>query len=96
MGFKGVIMTFAKETVFDHSTGNQQGLGVAALESEKTGQTPHPIVTQCASIEAWRQGTLETVDQLSEGDYLATKYVRFLLSFVTIVLTPSQADRGWP
>lgn len=83
MGFKGVIMTFAKETVFDHSTGNQQGLGVAALESEKNGQTPHPTVAKCASIEAWRQGTLETVDQLSEGDYLATKYVRFILSFVT-------------
>ncbi|KAJ5238352.1 hypothetical protein N7468_002971 [Penicillium chermesinum] len=73
MGFRGVMMTFAKETVFDHSTGSQQGLGVAALEGEKAGEHLPLSVTQCANIEAWRQGTLETVDQLSEGDCLATK-----------------------
>ena len=74
MGFRGVMMTFAKETVFDHSTGNEQGLGVSALEAEKTGEPLHHTAAKCASIEAWADGTLDTIDQLSDGDYIATKY----------------------
>lgn len=74
MGFRGVIMTYAKETVFDHRTNSQQGLGIAALESEKPQEPLDPRVAHCTNIEAWRQGTLETVDQLEDGDYLAVKY----------------------
>lgn len=77
MGFRGVIMTYAKETVFDHRTHTMQGLGAAALQSEKRNQPLHPRVARCANIEAWRKGTLETVEQLENGDYLAVKYVRF-------------------
>ncbi|KAJ5595526.1 uncharacterized protein N7459_001734 [Penicillium hispanicum] len=73
MGFRGVIMTYAKETVFDHRTNSQQGLGIAALESEKNSQPLDSRVVHCANIEAWRHGTLETVDHLEDGDYLAVK-----------------------
>jgi hypothetical protein len=97
MGFRGVIMTYAKETVFDHRTKTQQGLGVAALEAEKNGDQLDPRLVHCANIEAWRKGTLETVEQLEDGDYLAVKYVcpsRISLSCPS--LTPnSQIDRGW-
>lgn len=75
MGFRGVIMTYAKETVFDHRTNTEQGLGVAALKNAKGEQPLHPSVARCANIEAWRKGTLETVNQLEAGDYLAVKYV---------------------
>ncbi|KAJ5376897.1 hypothetical protein N7509_013783 [Penicillium cosmopolitanum] len=73
MGFRGVIMTYAKETVFDHSTGSEQGLGVAALEAQKKGEILDPALARCANIEAWRKGTIETVEQLEDGDYLAVK-----------------------
>ncbi|KAJ6095294.1 FAD-linked oxidoreductase-like protein [Penicillium sp. IBT 16267x] len=73
MGFRGVIMTYAKETVFDHRTNTQQGLGIAALEAEENDDTLHPRVAHCANIEAWRKGTLKTIEQLSHGDYLAVK-----------------------
>lgn len=73
MGFRGVIMTYAKETVFDHRTNTQQGLGIAALEAEKNNDPLHPRVAHCANIEAWRKGTVETVQQLEDGDYLAVK-----------------------
>ncbi|KAJ6024992.1 hypothetical protein N7540_005789 [Penicillium herquei] len=73
MGFRGVIMTYAKETVFDHRTNTQQGLGIAALEAEKNNDSAHLLVAQCANIEAWRKGTAETVEQLDDGDYLAVK-----------------------
>ncbi|KAJ5699068.1 hypothetical protein N7462_001073 [Penicillium macrosclerotiorum] len=73
MGFRGVIMTYAKETVFDHKTNTQQGLGVAALEKQKAGEKLDPRLLHCANIEAWRKGTLETVEQLENGDYLAVK-----------------------
>ncbi|KAJ5813582.1 FAD-linked oxidoreductase-like protein [Penicillium pulvis] len=73
MGFRGVIMTYAKETVFDHRTNTQQGLGIAALDAEKNDDPLHPRVAHCANIEAWQKGTLETIKQLSDGDYLAMK-----------------------
>ncbi|KAJ5256658.1 hypothetical protein N7478_012762 [Penicillium angulare] len=73
MGFRGVIMTYAKETVFDHKTNTEQGLGIAALEAEKNDDALIPAVARCANIEAWRKGTVETVDQLNNGDYLAVK-----------------------
>lgn len=76
MGFRGVIMTFAKETVFDHRTHTEQGLGAAALQSEKRDEPLHPR-PRCANIEAWRKGTMETIEQLEDGDYLAVKYVHF-------------------
>lgn len=73
MGFRGVIMTYAKETVFDHRTNSQQGLGVAVLESQKNGELVDPKLVRCANIETWRKGTVETVEQLEDGDYLAVK-----------------------
>ncbi|KAJ5772418.1 hypothetical protein N7520_002947 [Penicillium odoratum] len=73
MGFRGVIMTYAKETVFDHRTNTQNGLGIAALEAEKTIEPLNPKVAHCTNTEAWRKGTLKTVDQLADGDYLAVK-----------------------
>ncbi|KAJ5632648.1 hypothetical protein N7490_008987 [Penicillium lividum] len=73
MGFRGVIMTYAKETVFDHRTNTQIGLGIAALEAEKNIEPLNPRVAHCTNIEAWRKGTLETADQLDDGDYLAVK-----------------------
>lgn len=73
MGFRGVIMTYAKETVFDHRTNSQQGLGVAVLESQKNGEPVDPKLARCANIETWRKGTVETVEQLEDGDYLAVK-----------------------
>lgn len=86
MGFRGVIMTFAKETVFDHRTHTEQGLGAAALESKKHDESMHPRA-RCANIEAWRKGTMETVEQLEDGDYLAVKYVHSRPSLHTHLTT---------
>ncbi|TDZ27774.1 putative proline dehydrogenase [Colletotrichum spinosum] len=65
MGFRGTILTYAKETVFDHRTNTEHGLGI---ESEKDGQSAH-----CSGIETWRRGVLETIDLLGDGDQLALK-----------------------
>ena len=81
MGFRGVIMTYAKETVFDHRTKTEHGLGVAAMEQEKNNDDSFvPKVSHCANIEAWRKGTLETVDLLDGEDYLAVKFVHHSLA----------------
>ncbi|EQB49489.1 hypothetical protein CGLO_11173 [Colletotrichum gloeosporioides Cg-14] len=65
MGFRGTILTYAKETVFDHKTGTEHGLGIDAEKDAKSGN--------CSNIEVWRKGALETVDLLGEGDQLALK-----------------------
>ncbi|KAI3224471.1 hypothetical protein DTO012A9_7234 [Penicillium roqueforti] len=73
MGFRGVILTYAAETVFDHSTQAQHGQGVAALKSEDGNVSINAPVSQCPSIEAWRKGTVETIDMSDAEDYLAVK-----------------------
>ncbi|KAL0941390.1 proline oxidase [Colletotrichum truncatum] len=65
MGFRGTILTYAKETVFDHRTNTEHGLGIDAENDAKT--------SNCSSIESWRKGVLETVDLLGDGDQLALK-----------------------
>ncbi|KAH7234721.1 pyridoxal phosphate-dependent transferase [Fusarium redolens] len=65
MGFKGTILTFAKETVFDAKTGKDQGFGIEASSSNEC--------QWCENIEAWREGTVKTVELLREGDQLAVK-----------------------
>lgn len=75
MGFRGVIMTYAKETVFDHRTHTGKVLHEAAPQTGLAEHALHSLVNHCPNIESWRKGTLETVDQLEDGDYLAVKYV---------------------
>lgn len=67
MGFRGTILTYAKETVFDHATNTSHGLGVASTDDGGGVET-------CENIAAWAEGTLKTVDLLEEGDQLALKY----------------------
>jgi len=73
LGFRGVLLTFAKETVFDHRTLTEHSVGEAALVAKETGAPLDPKVAQNADIETWRHGTLQTIDLLGETDYLAVK-----------------------
>ncbi|KAF2830232.1 pyrroline-5-carboxylate reductase [Ophiobolus disseminans] len=69
LGFKGVILTFAKETVFDNKTQTADHLS----STTKKFHEMEAAVTDDTDIEAWRVGTLKTVDLISEGDILAIK-----------------------
>jgi hypothetical protein len=69
LGFKGVILTYAKETVFDTKSKTADHL---SSTSEKFHEM-EAAVTDDTDIEAWRVGTLKTVDLISEGDILAIK-----------------------
>ena len=65
MGISGTILTYAKETVFDSRAGTELGMGTTAEADGKSAK--------CANVEAWRVGTLETANMLTEGDQLALK-----------------------
>ncbi|KAM5383435.1 hypothetical protein ACJZ2D_002128 [Fusarium nematophilum] len=65
MGFRGTILTYAKETVFDCNTNEQLGLGV---DTSCKGEAKWN-----ESIKAWQEGTVKTVELLREGDQLAVK-----------------------
>ncbi|KAF2029066.1 pyrroline-5-carboxylate reductase [Setomelanomma holmii] len=69
LGFKGVILTFGKETVVDNKT--QQSHHMSST-TEK-GDEVEDAVTQDIEIEAWRVGTLQTMHLISGGDILAIK-----------------------
>jgi hypothetical protein len=69
LGFKGVILTFAREMVHDtkSKTDNHH-----SSTSDKYHEM-HKAVTNDTDIDAWRVGTLKTADLISEGDILAIK-----------------------
>lgn len=66
LGFKGVILTYAKEIVFDHKT------SAAHLPGDKS-KGAETSAAKDAVIEEWRVGTLGTVDLIGKGDILAIK-----------------------
>ncbi|KAL2878098.1 proline dehydrogenase [Colletotrichum sp. CLE4] len=66
MGFRGAILTYAREIVVDNTTEEESGRGLRAEDSVSE-------VGFDAGIDAWREGVLETADMLSEGDILALK-----------------------
>jgi pyrroline-5-carboxylate reductase len=67
LGFKGVILTYARETVFDHKS---KTVEVPGADSKET-VVSRP--TFCPHIEEWRVGTLKTVELIDDGDFLAVK-----------------------
>lgn len=70
LGFKGVILTYAKELVFDHKT---QSLQVDEKMKESKGVDSALGIDP--TIEEWRVGTLKTVDLIEKDDILAIKCV---------------------
>ncbi|KNG86571.1 proline oxidase Put1 [Aspergillus nomiae NRRL 13137] len=66
MGFKGVILTYAREIVVDASS--QKADNATTTNEKARAQT-----TKSAEIEAWRQGVLETVEMVGTDDFLALK-----------------------
>ncbi|KAI9925480.1 proline dehydrogenase [Aspergillus wentii] len=60
MGFRGVILTYAKEVVDADETAKE------GIQSEKESLN--------TEIEAWRQGVLQTVEMVGDGDFLALKF----------------------
>ncbi|KEY69188.1 hypothetical protein S7711_01647 [Stachybotrys chartarum IBT 7711] len=66
LGFRGVILTYAKEITMDHYVkALKAGVPVAASEAGEVGID--------ADIESWRDGVMTTVDMIGDGDYLALK-----------------------
>ncbi|KAI1458942.1 pyrroline-5-carboxylate reductase [Annulohypoxylon moriforme] len=68
LGLKGVILTYARETVFDHKTNKADVQGVDSGDI-----TSSSAADLCPHLEEWRVGTLETVGLIEEGDILAVK-----------------------
>lgn len=63
LGFRGVILTYAKELVHNHSSADAP----TERTSAKLGVGGDSI------IEEWRKGTSRTADLLERGDILAIK-----------------------
>lgn len=64
MGFKGVILTYAREVVAESST-TVKGLD-GSVEKHSTVEQDH-------AISSWREGVAETLSMIGNGDFLALK-----------------------
>lgn len=69
LGFRGVILTYASEMIFDSQSGTGYSPGAAAEEAKDEGSG----VKIDNVIESWRAGTVCTIDLIEEGDILAIK-----------------------
>jgi hypothetical protein len=83
LGFRGVILTYAQELVFDHRSQSSHSPANAAKAASREGTG----IRIDNVIESWKVGTLKTMDLISEGDILAIKYVRPNHGYPDIVLT---------
>lgn len=70
LGLRGVILTYARETVFDHNSNTTAVQGV-----DSTGDANASNTAFCSNIDEWRTGTLKTIDLVEDDDYIALKYV---------------------
>ena len=70
LGFRGVILTYAQEMVFDHRSQSPHSPANAAKATSREGTG----IRIDNIIESWRAGTVKTIDLISKGDILAIKY----------------------
>lgn len=61
MGMRGVILTYAKETLFDH------------FHQPASGQVIGQVESHDQAVEDWRSGVMNTLGMVGPGDYLAIK-----------------------
>lgn len=72
IGFKGVILTYAREIVVDERTKQERGLGLQSVSQGDAG-TQLAEKEEFADVGTWRSGVLETLEMVGEGDFLALK-----------------------
>ncbi|KAK2810836.1 hypothetical protein FQN50_002659 [Emmonsiellopsis sp. PD_5] len=67
LGFRGVILGYAKEIVMDEKE-------IESLGQEASANDEKSLAAAHADISAWKQGTLATVDLADAGDFVAIKF----------------------
>ena len=66
LGYHGVILGYAKEVVVDHEEG-KQAPQIENIGNDKTGNAVQ-------EVEAWKKGTLATLQLAEDGDMIALKF----------------------
>jgi proline dehydrogenase len=67
MGFKGIMLCYAKEVVLDEAESNNLDVSAASAETESPAAIEKEILP-------WKTGTLETVSMTTQGDFVAVKF----------------------
>jgi hypothetical protein len=68
MGFKGVILGYAKEIVVDRTIVEER-----EVADEKGTSSADKQDTSCDGIASWEKGVMTTVEMIGEDDFLALK-----------------------
>jgi proline dehydrogenase len=63
LGYKGVILCYAKEVVMESD-----------VDMKEKGSPTEDSATEYREVELWKRGTLETISLMGEGDFVALKY----------------------
>ena len=73
MGFKGVILGYAREVVMDEGSAKEMGTGRAGVLGGEEAAVAEGAWAGLEELEAWKKGTLETVQCATEGDMVGLK-----------------------
>ena len=75
MGYKGVILGYAREVVMDEGAVKEMGTGRGGTLGGEEGSVAAGAEAGIEELEAWKKGTLATVECAGAGDMVALKYV---------------------
>jgi pyrroline-5-carboxylate reductase len=72
VGFRGIILTYARETVFDHETQITHALLGSDHEEAAVSKLSDAQVED-VYVREWKKGAMESLVMISSGDFLALK-----------------------
>ena len=73
MGFKGVILGYAREVVMDEGAAKEMGTGRGGVLGGEETQTTEGAKAGLEELEAWKKGTMDTVECAAKGDMVGLK-----------------------
>ncbi|KAL9629791.1 MAG: hypothetical protein Q9164_006722 [Protoblastenia rupestris] len=72
MGYQGVILAYGKETVLER--GEKVDIAATRNDDDAGRQQDNEKEAERTDVQAWKEGTLETVSMTSVGDFVALKF----------------------
>ena len=88
LGFKGVILAYGKEIVLE------RGDKLAATGTPGTEKDMEATLEAKKEIQAWKEGTLQTIDMTETGEFVALKFSgagRLVMRQLAANLPPTEA-----
>ena len=73
MGYRGVMLGYAREVVMDEGAVKEMGTGRGGVLGGEEQRVAGGVEAGIEELQAWKKGTMETVECAGEGDMVGLK-----------------------